>query len=230
MRRLLIVDASQVYTEALRGILKDEFELLICHDGETAIETLHTFQPEVLIINLMLPFKDGLTVLQESRHRPRIILAISPFVNPYVEYAAIGVGIQYLMITPSVHSLHVRLMDMIAADQPCKESPVAQAATHLHILNFATHLDGYRQLCVGIPMLAHNPDVRLSKELYPAIAQHFGGIDARSVEHSIRKAIHTAWARRDPLVWAKYFSPEPDGTLLCPTNKEFLCRLANMLE
>jgi len=230
MHRLLIVDASEAYTDALEDILQNEFELLICRDGETGLEMLHTFQPEALIINLMLPFKDGLTVLQESRHRPRVILAISPFINAYIEQVACDLGIQYLMILPTVNALRVRLMDMIAANLTDREDPATQVVTHLHILNFPTHLDGYRQLCIGIPLFAVNPDMRLSKELYPAISKHFGCVDARSVEHSIRQAIRAAWMRKDPIVWAKYFSPAPDGTLLCPTNKEFICCIAKMLQ
>ena len=230
MQKLLIADASEPFSDALRDIFQHEFELRVCYDGETALEQLFSFQPDVLILNLMLPYKDGLTVLQESSHQPRVILAVSSYVNSYIEQVAVALGVQYIMIMPTVNALRVRLMDMIATTVPHKVDLAGKVAVHLHSLNFLTHLDGYQQLCVGIPIFANNPSVRLTKELYPAIAESFGTLDARTVEHSIRKSIEAAWMRKNPVVWAKYFLPEPDGTIRCPTNKEFISRVAQMLE
>lgn len=230
MRRLLIADASKVFTDALEEIFRNEFELHICHDGETALEQLLCVKPDVLVLNLMLPYKDGLTVLQESAHRPQVILAIAPFVNAYIESVMDPLGIGFIMIMPTVNALRVRLMDMIASTTRKNTDPVAQTVVHLHTLNFPTHLDGYQQLCVAIPMFAKNPNMRLSKELYPAIAKHFGLPDPRTVEHSIRKAIGAAWAKRNSAVWAKYLPPKADGSISCPSNKEFISHVAEMLE
>lgn len=230
MYKLLIADSSEPYTDALRDIFQNEFDLRICQDGETALEQLLEFQPEVLILNLMLPFKDGLTLLQETAHKPRVILAISPFVNNYIEQMTSELGVQYIMIMPTVASLRVRLMDLIATTIAPKEDLNAQAAVLLHSLNFPTHLDGYQQLCVGIPMFARNPGLRLSKELYPLIAEHFGLSDARTVEHSIRKAVTSAWLRKSPAVWAKFFPPDTNGEIPCPTNKAFITCIAEHLE
>jgi hypothetical protein len=49
------------------------------------------------------------------------------------------------------------------------------------------------------------------------------------VEHSIRKAIQAAWQHRDNATWRKYFAFGSQGTIPCPTNKEFLCLLAEIL-
>lgn len=230
MYKLLIADSSEPYTDILRDIFQKEFDLRICSDGETALEQLLTFQPDALILNLMLPYKDGLTVLQEAAHKPRVILAITPFMSPYIQQSAADLGVQYLTILPSVHSLRVRLMDLIATTIAPKEDLKAQTAVLLHSLNFPTHLDGYQQLCVGIPIFAKNPNMRLSKELYPQIAEHFALPDARTVEHSIRKAVTTAWGRKDTAVWAKFFSADPSGEFPCPTNKEFIAHIAAQLE
>ena len=230
MYKLLIADSSEPYTDALREVFQNEFDLRICQDGETALEQLLEFQPEVLILNLMLPFKDGLTLLQETAHKPRIILAISPFVNSYIEQMTLELGVQYIMIMPTVASLRVRLMDLIATTIALKEDLTAQTAVLLHSLNFPTHLDGYQQLCVGIPIFARNPSLRLSKELYPQIAGHFGLPDARTVEHSIRKVVTSAWIRKNATVWSKFFPANADGEIPCPTNKEFISRIAEHLE
>ena len=56
-----------------------------------------------------------------------------------------------------------------------------------------------------------------------------GSKDGRAVEHSVRNAICAAWEHRDMAIWRKYFRPGPKGKLTCPSNKEFICRLAEML-
>lgn len=223
MLKLLVADMSPEFTDALENTLGSEFEMQICHDGETALELLHYFQPDVLVLNLVLPFKDGLTVLQESTHKPRVILAVTHILPPYAQQRALDLGVQYIMFTPRISALRVRLMDLIAENQP-KEG--GRTAVHLHALGFRTNLDGYRQLCVGIPIFAQNPGMLLSKELYPAIALVFCLPDPRTVEHSIRKAITDAWAHRDIIVWEKYFP----GACEAPTNKAFISRLAEMSE
>jgi DNA-binding response OmpR family regulator len=227
--KLLIADASEPYTEALEAVFKNECDLRICYDGESALEMLLSFRPDVLAINLSLPFKDGFTVLQESAYRPEMILAVTHLRSPYVEHTAAELGVQYLMVSPSIKSLRVRLMDMLNSMDTQKKDLYSQTAIQLHILNFRTHLDGYHQLRVGIPMFFDNPDISLSKELYPAIAAHFQLSDFRTVEHSMRHAIVDAWHHKDPIVWAGYFPPGADGKIPCPTNKNFFAAIAEKL-
>lgn len=229
MEKLLIADSSVVLTDALTEVFQNDFDVQICHDGETALELLRSFRPDALIINLMLPFQDGLTVLQKSIHRPRCILATTSYVNPYIQQSCENLGVQYIMLLPAaISALRVRLMDMVHSVTSPKAELSAQAALHLHNLGIPTHLDGYRQLCAGIPLFAENPHMLLSKELYPAIAKQFDLPDARTVEHSIRKAIQSAWQKKDPLTWEKYFPIKQRKT--CPTNKVFIAGVAELLE
>lgn len=232
MKRLLIADSSEPFTTALMDTFQYEFETRVCEDGETALELLLSFRPDLFILNLQLPYKDGLTVLQEAAFHPQIILATTSYLSPYVERTAANLGVSYTMITPSVNALRVRLMDMIYHSKACcgSENLLAETATHLHILNFPTHLDGYRQLCVAIPLFCTDPNQRLTKELYPEIALQCGSKDGRSVEHSIRKAIQSAWKERNRTVWEKYFIAASKENADCPTNKEFISRIAEILD
>ena len=223
MLKLLVADMSEEFTDALEKTLHNEFEMQICHDGETALELLHSFEPDVLIIHILLPFKDGLTVLQESTFRPRVILALAHFLPPYAEKRAMELGVQYVLFSPTMNTLRLRLMDLIAETEPREETRVA---VHLHALRFRTNLDGYRQLCEAIPIYAQNPGMLMSKELYPAVSRLFSLPDSRTVEHSIRKAIADAWSRREPNLWEKYFP----GATEAPTNKAFISKLAEMLQ
>ena len=67
------------------------------------------------------------------------------------------------------------------------------------------------------------------KQLYPDIAKALDISDWRAVEHSIRKAIFSAWQQRDDVVWSKYFPQDRQTQSLPPSNKQFISRLTQML-
>ena len=231
MQKLLIADSSDIFISALVASLQGQFEICVCTDGQTTLEQLQQEQPDILILNLMLPHTDGLTVLQQTSFHPTVILAITMHMSAYVEQAITALGVDYTMIAPSVESVVLRLQDLLGQYTVSAEvtDPASVAIHHLHMLNVPTHLDGYRQLCLALPLFAKNPRQLLTKELYPAIAQLCGCSDSRSVEHSIRTAIHAAWKHKDNAIWRKYFTITSVGKSSCPTNKEFICRLAEIL-
>lgn len=231
MQKLLIADSSGIFASALETALQQQFQVYTCGDGEAALELLIRLEPDILILNLMLPYKDGLTVLQETPFHPPVILAVTMHISAYVEQAVTALGVDYTLIAPSVETVVLRLRDLMQqyAAEPAGTDINDRVIHHLRQLNIPIHLDGYRQLCVAIPLFAQNPQQLLTKELYPAVAKLCNCKDGRSVEHSIRTAIFAAWQQRDNAIWRKYFSLGPNGTIACPTNKAFLCRLAEIL-
>jgi len=232
LQKLLIADPSEPFACALAEALRGEFEIQICLDGNAALECLLSFRPDALVLNLMLPHKDGLTVLQTSVYVPPVVLGISSYVNAYIECAAVAAGVGYILNSPCINAVCIRLMDLICQTQNAQKQPNPQmeTAVHLHILNFPTKRDGYQHLCACIPMFSQDPRQRLTKELYPAVAKACGCGDGRSVEHSIRLVIVAAWKERDDAVWRKYFPPDVNGNIPCPSNKEFIARLAELLQ
>lgn len=224
MLKLLIAETSDGLADALAAEFSGDFEVRISLDGNAALQDLQTFQPDALILDFFLPYKDGLTLLEESAFKPRVIMGLTPYLSDYTICRATELNIQYIVRIPTtVKAVRSQLMTMINAPS---HDPDLQTATLLHMLNFQTHLDGYRQLCLGIPIFADNPSLRMSKELYPAIANRLAIADPRAVEHSIRKSISHAWLRRDPTIWAQYF---PAGNAP-PTNKEFISRMAEHIK
>ncbi len=231
MQRILIADSSDALLTQLYKVFCTEFDVLLCQDGESALEGLLTFQPDALILNLSLPYKDGLTVLQEAARIPPVSLIISTYMNGYIHKSLMDLGVGYIVQTPTANSLRVRLLDMLAQSSSLQESPLnAQVIYHLHTLRFSPHLDGYHHLCIGIPLYGMNPTQRLNKELYPEVARRCGLPDMRTVEHCIRTAIENAWKHRDAVVWAKYFPPDRNGRMHCPSNKVFISTIAQMLK
>ena len=231
MDKLLIVDSSTAFTSAVESVLKDQFQIQCCHDGEAAVEILEEYHPDALIINLMLPYLDGLTVLQKTSFHPNIILAVTPYLNGYIQHTIRELGVDYTMLCPSVNALCLRLQDLqqTKVATPSAADPAQIIAHHLDLMHFSPHWDGYRQLCCAIPLYAQNPGQFMTKELYPAVAKQCDCKSPQCVEHSIRKAIRTAWAKGDLAIWRQYYSPGMRGKVACPSNKEFICRLSELL-
>lgn len=225
MQLLLIADSSEIFTQALAYSLGTEFDICICQDGNEALEQLNSCHPDAMIIQLSLPFRDGLTVMQEAAYLPPVIVPLSNSQSTYIDTVCLSLGAALPLRSPTLHSLTVRLFHMLQEQPRGSSNPRMKTKLLLRLLNFDSHRDGYEQICTGMPLYLEKKRQKLSMELYPAIAAicHVGDT---SVEHSIRNAIEKAWAARDPLVWEKYFP----GCKNAPHNKAFFARLAEILE
>lgn len=224
MYTLLIADPSDVYIDVLTEKLNGEFEISHCNDGETALEQLVNLRPDILILNLMLPFKDGLTLLQESPYQPQIVLGMTTVITPYISQRACELGVDHLLISPTPSCVRLCLVDLISSKTPLSSpvEPQQQVAKLLHLLQLPAHRSGYQCLCRIIPMYKNDPSQNLNKELYPAIVETCNLLSIGAAEKSIRRVITTAWKSKDPIVWSRFF----DVTKKCPTNLEFIARIA----
>jgi len=58
--RILVVDDDRTIVEILQGYLEQAgYEVLTAYNGETAVHTLRREKPDLLILDLMLPDRDG---------------------------------------------------------------------------------------------------------------------------------------------------------------------------
>jgi len=229
MEKMLIAVHSDMFADALTAALHKDYEIRACTDGVDALALLNTFKPDALIVYLRLPRMDALTVLSRSAHIPKIIIGILDTTNPYIEQQAQKAGIQHLAYLPTISTLTTQLTQMRLEYTEKEKDPQLETVLHLHTLSMDASMAGWDMLRVGVPMLAADTKQTLSKELYPAIAVAVDASDGRSVEHAIRDFIAKAWRRRDHFVWLKYFPPDKDGNIPCPTNSLFIKTLARMI-
>ena len=102
---VLIADNSEEFCSSLSAALHSSggFQVLgTAADGEQAVRMVAEQNPDVLVLDLMLSKKDGISVLKTLsglEHRP-ITLATSGFVTDYVASAAANLGARYLMLKP----------------------------------------------------------------------------------------------------------------------------------
>lgn len=72
MITLVLADDHPIVLVGLERILQLERDLTIlaqCHDGEEALRALDAHRPDVLVLDLFMPVKDGLAVLREIQER-----------------------------------------------------------------------------------------------------------------------------------------------------------------
>jgi two-component system copper resistance phosphate regulon response regulator CusR len=67
MRVLLIEDKKKTAGFLAKGLREDDLEVEIAHDGETGLELATTRKFDLLIVDVMLPGKDGWSVVAELR-------------------------------------------------------------------------------------------------------------------------------------------------------------------
>ena len=67
-QKILIVDDDNNIAELISlYLIKECFETMIVNDGESALETVETFKPNLMLLDLMLPGIDGYQVCREVR-------------------------------------------------------------------------------------------------------------------------------------------------------------------
>lgn len=101
VQEVLIAESSEAFSAELCSNFQKEYRVTCCYDGLEALKLLkvHTF--DILILDLMLPRVDGITILKNlNSNRPLIILAVTTMTNSYIELSLHDLGVSYLMMRP----------------------------------------------------------------------------------------------------------------------------------
>lgn len=97
--KVLIAVASERLADLLASSLSLH-TIHICHTGSDTLDQIQAFRPDVLLLELMLPGMDGLTVLRNSDYKPRMILALTNLASPGVLAEAAVAGVQDILLIP----------------------------------------------------------------------------------------------------------------------------------
>jgi two-component system response regulator MtrA len=66
--KVLVVDDDAALSEMLSIVLRNEgFDSRVCATGDQALADFHDYRPDVVLLDLMLPGKDGIDVCKEIR-------------------------------------------------------------------------------------------------------------------------------------------------------------------
>ncbi len=91
---ILIVEDEQKIAQILVDFLEmDGFKTKVLNDGENAVEQVKELSPSAVILDLMLPHKDGLTICREVRQFSEVpILMLTARVDEIDRLTGLGIG------------------------------------------------------------------------------------------------------------------------------------------
>lgn len=234
MPKLLIADAGEEFRQALADQLRGTCRIRVCKEGQEALEMILAFKPDAVVLDMMLPGLDGISILSEI-HRAGLrptVLATTRLNSDYIIRSAERLEVGYLMIKPcGVKAAADRIRDMmthLSTPPVTRPEPRTEISNVLLELSFSTKLRGYTYLREAVLELMNRPGQSVTKELYPLVGK-ICGASGIQVERSIRSAIEKAWEQRDEAVWDFYFHSNNRGELKRPTNGEFITALADHL-
>ncbi|OOO00665.1 MAG: sporulation transcription factor Spo0A [Epulopiscium sp. Nele67-Bin004] len=258
--KIVIADDSRDMVEILREFLnkQPDMEVVgIAGDGHEACQEVFELEPDVLILDVIMPNLDGISVLEKLRDTPLnkrpVIIMLSAVGQDKITGRALALGAEYYIIKPfDMEALSVRIRhllntqgtfkvppsqnfmskDILPPQKPAitKHSLETEVTSVIHEIGIPAHIKGYQYLRDAIIMAINDMDIlnSITKQLYPSIAKRYSTTPSR-VERAIRHAIEVAWSRGKMDTIDKLFGYTVNNGKGKPTNSEFIALIADRL-
>ena len=169
--KVLIADGSEAFCGHLKSELQqlDGYDLVgTAADGEEAVRLLEATKPDILVLDLMLAKRDGISVLRYANgmDKPPVGLVTSGFITDYVAMTVSNLGVQYLMMKPCDMTALVERLEEIRASQAAKRPALLRRPAQpepniesmvtgiIHEIGVPAHIKGYQYLREAIVIAA----------------------------------------------------------------------------
>lgn len=152
-QKILIVDDDENIAELLSlYLMKECFDTMMVHDGEDALTAFDTYQPNLVLLDLMLPGIDGYQVCREIRAKSNTpIIMLSAKGEVFDKVLGLELGADDYIIKPfDSKEMVARVKAVLRRYQPAKaEIPVADKAKRvtypgidINLTNYSVVVDG----------------------------------------------------------------------------------------
>ncbi|RDY25040.1 sporulation transcription factor Spo0A [Romboutsia maritimum] len=257
--KIVLADDNKDFCQVLKEYLsnEDDIEILgIAKDGIEALDLVKKTQPDLLVLDVIMPHLDGLGVIEKLNamdipKMPKIIV-LSAVGQDKITQSAINLGADYYIVKPFDFVIFInRIRELVTnrsshMEQKMRTSPDIQMTRTdfvknvgnieteitniIHEIGVPAHIKGYLYLREAIKMVIENVELlgAVTKELYPSIAKKFNTTPSR-VERAIRHAIEVAWSRGKVDTINQLFGYTVHNTKGKPTNSEFIAMIADKL-
>lgn len=211
--RILIVDNNVELCCVLQQYLDEQQDLEVvglAHDGEQALTQLQTLEPDVMLLDITMPYLDGIGVLERLQslnltRRPKVFV-ITAFGSDSLSSRLMALGTHYFLVKPFRLEILVERLRQFSGDTPrvildeyapTREKSISweQKVTQvLHNMGVPPHFKGFSYLKDAVLMYLENGYYAggLTKEMYPALAKKYH-TTISGVEAGIRNAVMAAW-------------------------------------
>ena len=72
-KKILLIEDDSVLLKAISlALAKEEFEILTAMDGETGIKSIEENYPDLIILDIILPKKNGYEIMEYMKSKPEI--------------------------------------------------------------------------------------------------------------------------------------------------------------
>lgn len=123
--RLLVVDDEPTNLQVLRNVLQNDYRLFFATDGKQALAVAHKEQPQLILLDIMMPGMDGYAVCTALKAEPRTaaipVIFVTALNDTQDETRGFDVGaVDYLTkpISPPVVRARVRThLSLVRADE-----------------------------------------------------------------------------------------------------------------
>ena len=241
----LVVDDSKEFTSSVKEYFKNNAVIKIVdvlNDGEEAVDYIKKHQDsiDVILMDLIIPGKDGLQILEELEEAKikKHMIILSSYRKDYTIRMTNRYNVDYYMLKPvNLSSLENRIKEVmdenkveLYTEKQVNPKIQLQVTELLHNLGVPSQIKGYQYLREGILMLYESTGLigGITKEVYTEIALRYNTTPSR-VERAIRHAIEVSWNRADYEMMNKIFGHSIDYDRAKPTNSEFMVTLSDAL-
>ena len=251
-----IADDNEKILCMLGDILEQDKEINIvgkAKNGEEAINIIREKQPDIMLLDLIMPKFDGLTVMDKInkdtsiKKRPSFIV-MSAIGQETITDNAFAMAASYYIMKPFDNDMVINRIKSIKINNNKKihenrkinvnenkseyiERNLESDVTNIiHELGVPAHIKGYQYLRDGIIMTVKDMEMMnsITKILYPTIAKKHQTTASR-VERAIRHAIEVAWNRGKMDTIDELFSYTINMGKGKPTNSEFIALIADKI-
>jgi len=256
--KVLIADDNYGLTEPLSEFLslQHDMEVVGCYkNGAEVLEALKVQQADVLLLDVIMPELDGISVLEILQNNeaiyncPKNIVMFTAFNQESVMTKAAELGASYFVMKPfEMNKITNIIRDVnenfsgsmkgstigtLFSDinKMTNDFDLEAEITHvLHEVGVPAHIKGYLYLREAIDMIYHEIELlgSITKTLYPDVAKKYKTTSSR-VERAIRHAIEVAWSRGNHDAITKIFGFTVNVNKSKPTNSEFIAMIADRL-
>jgi len=182
--RLLVVEDNQRLLRALRLSLEDDgYVIDTAADGEEGQELAELTPYDAIILDIMLPRRDGLEVCRNLRQQhlrtPIIMLTARDTVDDRVKGLDSGAD-DYLVKPFSIDELQARLRALLRRDAPDKTGMLCAADLELDPATHSTRRAGIpieltRKEFALLEYMLHNPNWLITREMAERHVWDYGG-------------------------------------------------------
>lgn len=243
--KVLMIDDNVELVKMVKEYFSDHADIsmiLEAYDGQEGIKLIKENQSDydVVILDLIMPKKDGIDVLEEMKKANinKKIIVLTSYNSEDMIRKTSELGINYFILKPfELSDLERRIINCCNDCANSKKSIDVHynnlqisITKILHELGVPSHIKGYQYIREGISIIYERPEVigGITKELYPDIAKRFSTTVSR-VERAIRHAIEVSWNRGNWDLMEDIFGHSVDIDKAKPTNSEFIVTVADKL-